>query len=161
MAATNKEITDKVTEINDRITELNGLLDGKLDVTKIANNLVTTEAGYALDARMGKALSDEVDMKVQMIRYNAVPYIMAIDNIGSNVKKRITLENNEQVVYLIGAGTMESYYFYQLGGSMIATHNFGGCEINTVVDSHIIHIELPSYFRGILISYKEFSLTDE
>ena len=58
LAATNKEITDKVTEINDRITELNNLLGGKLDVTKIANNLVTTEEGYALDARMGKALSD-------------------------------------------------------------------------------------------------------
>ena len=56
--ATNKEITDKVTEINDRITELNNLLGGKLDVSKIANNLVTTEEGYALDARMGKALSE-------------------------------------------------------------------------------------------------------
>ena len=60
LAATNKEITDKVTEINDRITELNNLLGGKLDVTKIANNLVTTEEGYALDARMGKVLGDDV-----------------------------------------------------------------------------------------------------
>ena len=58
LAATNKEITDKVTEINNKITELNGLLGGKLDVTKIANNLITTEAGYALDARMGKELSE-------------------------------------------------------------------------------------------------------
>lgn len=58
LSATNKEITEKVTEINNKITELNNLLGGKLDVSKIANNLVTTEAGYALDARMGKALSD-------------------------------------------------------------------------------------------------------
>ena len=58
LAATNKEIANKVTDINNRITELNNLLGGKLDVSKIANNLVTTEAGYALDARMGKALSD-------------------------------------------------------------------------------------------------------
>lgn len=56
--ATNKEITDKVTEINNKITELNGLLGGKLDVSKIANNLVTTEEGYVLDARMGKELSE-------------------------------------------------------------------------------------------------------
>lgn len=62
--ATNKEITDKVTEINDRITELNNLLGGKLDVSKIANNLVTTEEGYALDARMGKALNDKVDDQI-------------------------------------------------------------------------------------------------
>ena len=60
LAATNKEITDKVTEINNKITELNGLLGDKLDVSKIANNLVTTEAGYALDARMGKVLNDKV-----------------------------------------------------------------------------------------------------
>ena len=59
--ATNKEITDKVTEINNRITELNNLLGGKLDVSKIANNLVTTEAGYALDARMGKVLNESVN----------------------------------------------------------------------------------------------------
>ena len=58
LVATNKEIADKVTEINNKITELNGLLGDKLDVTKIANNLVTTEEGYALDARMGKALAD-------------------------------------------------------------------------------------------------------
>ena len=68
LAATNKEIADKVTEINDRITELNGLLGGKLDVTKIANNLVTTEEGYALDARMGKALSDRVIYKTACVK---------------------------------------------------------------------------------------------
>lgn len=61
LAATNKEITDKVTEINNKITELNGLLGGKLNVSKIANNLVTTEEGYALDARMGKVLADEIN----------------------------------------------------------------------------------------------------
>ena len=65
LAATNKEITDKVTEINNKITELNGLLGGKLDVSKIANNLVTTEEGYALDARMGKVLSDEISKSIK------------------------------------------------------------------------------------------------
>lgn len=34
---------------------------GKLDASKIANNLVTTVAGMALDARQGKELKDEVD----------------------------------------------------------------------------------------------------
>lgn len=61
----NRVITQKITELNQSIEELNTLLNGmdetlggKLDVSKIANNLVTTEEGYALDARMGKALSD-------------------------------------------------------------------------------------------------------
>ncbi len=56
----NRVITQKITELNQSIEELNGLLGGKLDVTKIANNLVTTEEGYALDARMGKVLSDRL-----------------------------------------------------------------------------------------------------
>ena len=72
LAATNKEITDKVTEINNKITELNGLLGGKLDVSKIANNLVTTEEGYALDARMGKALSDKVDDHFKNIKIREI-----------------------------------------------------------------------------------------
>lgn len=57
----NKVIAQKISELNQSIAELNGLLGGKLDVSKIANNLITTEEGYVLDARMGKALSDRVD----------------------------------------------------------------------------------------------------
>lgn len=36
-------------------------IDKKLDVAKIANNQTTTTAGYALDARQGKALADKYD----------------------------------------------------------------------------------------------------
>lgn len=63
----NRVITQKITELNQSIEELNTLLNGmdetlggKLDVSKIANNLVTTEEGYALDARMGKALKEQI-----------------------------------------------------------------------------------------------------
>lgn len=56
----NKVIAQKIFELNQSIEELNGLLGDKLDVSKIANNLVTTEAGYALDARQGKVLNDNV-----------------------------------------------------------------------------------------------------
>lgn len=167
-AVKNKVIAQKITELNQSIEELNTLLNGmdetlggKLDVSKIANNLVTTEEGYALDARQGKALSDAVNNKARMIPYNAIPYIMAINNIGDNTKKLITLSNAEQVVYLMGSGSAETYFFYQLGGQLIVTHNFGGMEINTVVNNHIIHIDLPTWFRGILISYMPFALTDE
>ncbi len=35
-------------------------LTGKLDASKIANNLTTTVAGYGLDARQGKALDERI-----------------------------------------------------------------------------------------------------
>lgn len=37
---------------------------GKLDISRLANNLTTTGSGWALDARQGKALKDEVDKKL-------------------------------------------------------------------------------------------------
>ena len=68
----NRIITQKITELNQSIEELNTLLNGmdetlggKLDVSKIANNLITTEEGYALDARMGKVLSDEISKSIK------------------------------------------------------------------------------------------------
>ncbi len=35
-------------------------LNGKLNTANVVNNLTTTEAGYALDARQGKALHDDI-----------------------------------------------------------------------------------------------------
>ena len=35
-------------------------LAGKLDTAKVINNLLTTAAGYALDARQGKILNDKI-----------------------------------------------------------------------------------------------------
>lgn len=37
---------------------------GKLDKTSVADNLTTTAAGFALDARQGKALKDALDLKL-------------------------------------------------------------------------------------------------
>ena len=43
---------------------LSALVAGKLDISRLANNLTTTASGWALDARQGKALKDEVDKKL-------------------------------------------------------------------------------------------------
>lgn len=43
------------------INPIKTLVNKKLDAAKIANNCTTTEAGYALDARQGKELREDVD----------------------------------------------------------------------------------------------------
>ena len=42
------------------LLSVNDTLNNKVDKSSIANNLVTTEEGYALDARQGKALDDKI-----------------------------------------------------------------------------------------------------
>lgn len=106
--ATNKEITDKVTEINDRITELNNLLGGKLDVSKIANNLVTTEEGYALDARMGKNIKDQISdicFKRCDINFEFIEDNMAIINTAN-------LDNGIYLVAVFSAAVARISHLY-------------------------------------------------
>lgn len=43
------------------IKPIKDALAGKLDTSRIVNSLLTTEAGFALDARQGKELKDQVD----------------------------------------------------------------------------------------------------
>ena len=43
--------------------EMDNRLAGKLDKASLVNNLAATEAGYALDARQGKALNDSINAR--------------------------------------------------------------------------------------------------
>ena len=96
-AVKNKVITQKIAELNQSIEELNTLLNGmdetlggKLDVSKIANNLVTTEEGYALDARMGKALYDAFSPHIQKLHQK-----MVYDLVASTSKTHITISSSQ------------------------------------------------------------------
>lgn len=132
LVATNKEITDKVTEINDRITELNNLLGGKLDVTKIANNLVTTEEGYALDARMGKVLGDDVNSLLNYINNRPVGAVDLgyIPAGGSKVFKCTGLffvfACPDDNTYIINAYTTNGRVLKYIGNAEIDPIHFAG-----------------------------------
>lgn len=52
-----------LNHMEDGIVELDGNIGDKLDTSKVANNLTTTDAGYVLDARQGKSLKTAVDAK--------------------------------------------------------------------------------------------------
>lgn len=50
-----------VSSDGDVATQLNEMANDKFDKANVANNLATTEEGFALDARQGKTLNDKID----------------------------------------------------------------------------------------------------
>lgn len=68
-------------------------IQGKLDEANVVNNLTTTEAGYALDARQGKALNDAMNT---LATYGAVGQFIGY-NVGTSSTKRIgyTIQNEQ------------------------------------------------------------------
>ena len=58
-------------------------LNAKLNTANVANNLTTTEAGYALDARQGKSLNDKIAGSYGQITAADGVTIGAVHSIGS------------------------------------------------------------------------------
>lgn len=52
--------TSVKTSIVNAINSLKSVVDTKLNIANVLNNLTTTASGYALDARQGKALNDKI-----------------------------------------------------------------------------------------------------
>lgn len=65
------------TEKTDIVSAINEIEGDKLDKENIANNLTTTQEGYALDARQGKALDDKVT------QLNSALVVTGFHNIGA------------------------------------------------------------------------------
>ena len=51
---------DDGTTLEEKVTALNNLISQKVDTSTVVNNLLTTEAGFVLDARQGKTLNDSI-----------------------------------------------------------------------------------------------------
>ena len=51
------------TKVDSTITSLSGQIGNKVNTSAIVNNLTTTNEGYVLDARQGKALSDDLALQ--------------------------------------------------------------------------------------------------
>lgn len=68
-------------------------IQGKLDEANVVNNLTTTEAGYALDARQGKALNDAMNT---LAAYGTPGQFIGY-NVGTTSTKRIgyTVQNEQ------------------------------------------------------------------
>ena len=48
------------TTLEQKVTSLNNLISQKVDSSDVVNNCLTTESGFVLDARQGKALDDKI-----------------------------------------------------------------------------------------------------
>ena len=51
---------DDGTTLEQKVTSLNNLISQKIDSSDVVNNCLTTESGFVLDARQGKALDDKI-----------------------------------------------------------------------------------------------------
>lgn len=62
---------DDGTTLEEKVTALNNLISQKVDTSTVVNNLLTTEAGFVLDARQGKTLNDSISELSSKITINA------------------------------------------------------------------------------------------
>lgn len=65
------------TTLEQKVTSLNNLISNKVDTSDVVNNCLTTETGFVLDARQGKALDDkitELNGKLNIINYTRDDY---------------------------------------------------------------------------------------
>ena len=51
---------DDGTTLEQKVTSLNSLISNKVDMSDVVNNCLTTEEGFVLDARQGKAIDDKI-----------------------------------------------------------------------------------------------------
>ena len=162
-AVKNKVIAQKIAELNQSIEELNTLLNGmdetlgsKLDVSKIANNLVTTEEGYALDARMGKALKDElVD--------NAALFNSHFCHFGGNAgieTHKIILTTPYQILFIVSNFPFDfAIVMFSANSSPTIQYVFGDAGINiSEIDHSTYNITAKPYCQINIISNLPFTL---
>lgn len=67
---------DDGTTLEEKVIALNNLISQKVDTSTVVNNLLTTEAGFVLDARQGKALNDSISdlsSKIKVETFELIP----------------------------------------------------------------------------------------
>ena len=92
---------DDGTTLEQKVTSLNNLISQKIDSSDVVNNCLTTESGFVLDARQGKALDDkitELNGNLNNIKYEPIEddhyYTKKYDNgyFESDFKTRLSPE---------------------------------------------------------------------
>ena len=91
---------------------INSIVSKKLDASKLANNLTTTVAGYALDARQGKALDEKISELKSKTNFEMVKftngYIKKYENGFFESFGKVTIKNQD--FSFVQIGTTGLYY---------------------------------------------------
>lgn len=61
-------------KINKWFSDMAALVATKFNTANVVNNLTTTDSGYALDARQGKVLADEIKVTTGTLTYGAINF---------------------------------------------------------------------------------------
>lgn len=83
----------------------------------------------------------------------------SVGNIGASSKTiTVKLSSSDQFIFIFGSSTADTCYMQMIGGGPIA-----GCSVTThrlsvTVNSDILTITLPAYFRGCIFSYISFAV---
>lgn len=105
---------DDGTTLEQKVTSLNSLISKKLNSANVVNNLTTTNSGYALDARQGKALKDQLDEQNS-----------ALESVESEYLKRYSynLTAGQKAINIILPSEITGYaylpFMIMMGGSIV------------------------------------------
>lgn len=97
------------------LDKLNDTINTKLDTTKVANNLVTTNKGYVLDARQGTALDEKITELKKSVSDGKSAIASAITNEGVSTASDASFDTMVESIGKIfykRLGTQLPKYYY-------------------------------------------------
>lgn len=121
-----------------------------------------TKDGYAADAKVtGDRLKEKANYANAVYcdnAYSGQTYMFAISNIGTPPKTvDLVFNDTETFAFVIGAGSHGYNIVSMVGGGDVVQKDFGS-PITATKDQNIVHLTLPNWFRGVMISYNKFSV---
>lgn len=109
---TNENLASNVADI---LSNVEKMQDTKLDKNRIVNSLVTTEEGYALDARQGEALDGKITELKKSVSDGKSAIASAITNEGvstaSDASFETMVENIGKIFYKRLGTQLPKYYY--------------------------------------------------
>lgn len=102
-------------KVSKTLREVTDVIHSKLDIEKVANNLVTTNEGYALDARQGAALDEKIAELKKSVSDGKSAIASAITNEGVSTASDASFETMVESIGKIfykRLGTQLPKYYY-------------------------------------------------
>ena len=171
-AAQGKSLSDRIGSLSSLTTSvktsivnaINSLMSGKVNFTDIVNNLTTTAANKALDARQGKALNDKITGLTGRITGGLHMDYFLINSGQGILYLRMQKTNwNKAYAFIFGCRNIEYvlsetiYAFYDPTDKQIKFFAEGPLKNNWTADQTSggsnVQVNLPENSQGIVIWY--------